>query len=195
IALAVEVDGVDITAVLQADGDRLSYMPVTPLAPGEHEIVLYRLQQDDSAEVLAEWLFEVGASADEHASSGWSLQAHSELAATQRIAEAGYDDLGERSSVSGAGETLLEAEAGRMSAHLRSNYFLERNELDAPTGRRADIGEYELAATYTHDRIVVSGRVGDQSLPYETLLTRDFRSRGATLALSSAGGRVGESHG
>lgn len=189
-ALAVEVDGVDVTSVLQVDGRRFSYTPVTALEPGEHELVLYRLQSDDVAVVLAEWSFEVGSIADEHEAAGWSARAHSELDTTYRVDESGYEYLGERLSVSGAGETLLQAEVGRLSAQLRSNYFLERNALDAPTGRHADIGEYELAARYTHEHVIVSGRLGDQSLSYDTLLTRDYRSRGATLALSAASGRV-----
>ena len=190
-SLAVEVDGVDVTAMLQANGNRLSYMPVTALEPGAHELVLYRLQPDGGAVVLAEWSFDVGAAPDEHAASAWSMQAHSELTAAQRIAESGYDELGDPLSISGAGETIMEAEAGRTAAHLRSNYFVERDELNAPTGRQVDIGEYELGARYTHDALVVSARVGDQSLPYETLLTRDFRSRGATVAVSSVSGRLG----
>ncbi|NLG76345.1 MAG: hypothetical protein GX535_08915, partial [Xanthomonadaceae bacterium] len=189
--LAVEVDGVDVTAMLQVDGDRLSYIPVTALEPGAHELVLYRLQPDGDAVVLGEWSFEVGSSPDEHASAAWSMRAHSELTAAQRIADSGYDELGDPLSLSGAGETSMEAEGGRISAHLRANYFVERNALVAPTGRRVDIGEYDLGARYTHDEFVVSARVGDQSLQYDTLLTRDFRSRGATLAVSSASGRLG----
>lgn len=57
--LAVELDGIDITALLSLQGRDLIYTPVKPLFIGSHSIRLLVFQRDGSSHEKAKWSFNI----------------------------------------------------------------------------------------------------------------------------------------
>ena len=58
--LGVELDGIDITALLSLDGTDFIYQPVEPLSNGEHIIRLVHLNNDGSVTNKGSWRFNIG---------------------------------------------------------------------------------------------------------------------------------------
>ena len=60
-ALAVAVDGIDVTALAQVQAGRVSYTPVTPLAPGGHVLTLVEYAASGQMIARGSWSFSVPA--------------------------------------------------------------------------------------------------------------------------------------
>lgn len=175
-ALSLELDAIDISALVQRDNSQLTYTPVQPLSPGKHELRLMRYGDDGSVAELGFWSFDVR-------QSGYFQEAVVEgqfdLGVSQRVAENdsfqgsdfGVQGGGQVHSVLAGDNWRIESSADLMVVKDRNLSFSDRR-LDMPGfSITATAGRYTLKA-------------GDQVLGSSSLLQDGYQQRGiSTTAL------------
>ena len=188
--LAVELDGADVTALLTVDGDRIAIAPVTPLAPGEHYLTLYRLTETDF-EVIGQWAFTIGAAAGQGPATGDGTQA----APAPGAAEASWgfkaDALHQAGAIANNDgvnlflESAGQAQATALDGALRAggNYLLATEEEARLTDNAFDLGEYFVEYTHRDEDLSAILRLGHQTLDYDDVLISDLNRRGAGVQI------------
>ncbi len=168
-SLAVEIDGVDMTGLIQQNGNTLTIAPVPPLSPGDHEVILYSVQ-GDSFEIVVEWLVDDGRSS---IVDSVSVVAIHEAGVRQNNVET-------TASAESAGDLEIVMFDQRMKAG--ANYIattIEENQID---GRPINLGEYYLEFTQPTDAMDITARLGHQNVDYDELVVADLYKRGAGLS-------------
>ncbi len=138
--LALELDGVDITGMLERDGPHVVYRPVEPLSPGEHELRVVEYLPDGGVEERAVWRIEVRQSRAFRELDG-SVQA--DLTASAKLgASSGWDphlpDGSAQGSLS-AGGSLSEGE-WRAEGRVKLGY--QDSGAGSAAGRHLELIDY-----------------------------------------------------
>jgi hypothetical protein len=205
--LAVELDTVDITALLTLDGTDFIFMPVVPLTNGAHTVRLFNIEDPDNPIELSTWEFSIAqgqdvsgngsappsesdiAKAEAILTSG-NLRADTLTEASYRFAEKNLTSAGERAMIAGAGDLGADIQAGNLHFRSRGNYFLQTDKDLSLTGNTLDLGEYELNLDYQGDDISVGASLGHHDIGEQSLIMNGFYRRGASLRLGDAAGHV-----
>lgn len=172
---AVELDDVDVTALLAVEGEVLVLRPVEPLAWGEHRLRL--VEYTDEGEIIERgfWTFEVRRSAALREADGMVA---AELSASHRLADDG---------LSGAPEAFQSEGVAQVSGRLADDRWRLEGEADLlynprralrPEGMAAlDVGAFRLRARQGGWEALA----GQQMPLAEGLIARDFMRRGASV--------------
>ena len=210
--LGVELDGIDITALLSLDGGDFSYRPVEPLSPGVHVVRLLQISSEGSAEEIGLWSFNIEGNTGATVASGGvatTEPSQSEIAAAEswlrsssfsadtmtEISDRTFDeelspDIPNHTIISGGGDLNGEASTGRLSVTGRANYLVQSDRKFAQTGNAVDLGEYDITAAYTGDTISGKAILGHHDIGVNSFLFSNFYRRGASLKVGTSDERV-----
>ncbi|MBX2833391.1 MAG: hypothetical protein KTR28_00300 [Micavibrio sp.] len=203
--LGVELDGTDITAMLSLDGEDFVYTPVQALSGGEHTI---RLVDLGTGENKGAWSFSIDGSAAvaEPGEAGepsaaqiaqaesWLRGGSVEIDTLTEASDRTFDNLEgtppNSSIISGAGDLNANAYGENWEVNARANYLVQSDHNLALTGNTVDLGEYDISADYTGDRMKGGVTLGHHDIGVESNLFSGFYRRGASARLGTSDERV-----
>lgn len=169
--LRLEVDAVDVTSMIQRDGNTLTYTPLESLAYGAHQLKLIETREDGSTEEHGSWDIEVRHSAAVRELSG---SADTTLTGSTRVAR---DQLQSASSdLSGDGASTLAA--GVAGDHAKANFSADVvvDSQQGDPGRDVDLGEFLLDGEAGPAKL----RAGHHAIEHSSLVMESFRRRGVS---------------
>ncbi|WP_020591323.1 hypothetical protein [Kiloniella laminariae] len=201
--LAVELDGIDITALLSLDDNDFTYQPVEPLAGGEHLLRLVLLGGDGTTTEKGRWLFQIEGAAPGVAGSVAAPSEAEQIAQAEallRSATFRADTLTEFSSrvlqqnighetndniLSGGGDGNAAFASENWDIRAHANYLVQSDLDQSLTGHPADIGEYDITADFTGDSMKGGMTLGHHDIGLQTQLVSDFYRRGSSVRLGT----------
>ena len=161
--LAVEVDGIDMTAYVELAEGGILIRPEFPLDPGTYEVVLYLWQGDD---------YQVLAVETHTVEGGGGGGAEFTVTATH---EAGARSLnGDETDefARSSGEVEVRTVDNRLNA--RAAWLATTEEDEELAGRPIDLGEYFIEFNQQSEQVDLSLRLGNQALSYDRALAADI---------------------
>ena len=173
--LSIEVDAIDVTAMVRFDAGALTFTPVKPLSAGPHELRLVAYGTDGSVTELGYWTFTVR---EQGFFRNASLTGHVDMTLARRLAEsealAGQDAFNAQGSASfqAAGNTP----AGQWTGSMDLLYV--HREAQSPTGNRLDVGTFVARAEGKY----LDATVGHQTVAEQGLLFDGYQKRGIALS-------------
>jgi hypothetical protein len=203
--LAVEMDGIDITAFLSFDDGNFLYTPPEPLAAGDHSIRLVLLEPDGSSTTVGHWQITQPPTAGENrpglpdaeqvaAAERWlrsgSYASNNNLEASYRVLERNLADAPDRLQLTGAGVSTAQLQGGNWQMNAQGNYLLQSPRSLSLTGETLDIGEYALSAQHQGENIHTGVNLGHHSLRLDTLLFAPQQRRGLSVQAGGNSNRL-----
>jgi len=173
--LALELDNIDVTAMIQREAEYAVFQPLQPLSPGYHELRIVEYADDGSILERGFWRFEVRQSRlfRELAVAADTRVTGSYRAADDNLATPRPDRL------QGQGSSRIGYRASSGDWNTRGEFDLLYNSLndDIPGRRQIDNGEFLFSAGNRY----VDARVGHQTVGTSSLVMNNFRRRGVSL--------------
>ncbi|NCC23350.1 MAG: hypothetical protein EOM26_12965 [Alphaproteobacteria bacterium] len=198
--LGVELDGIDVTALLSLDGNDFIYRPLSPLESGLHTVRLVTLGEEP--EEVGSWTFtlETTGNAGTAAEPGeaqisraesWLRSARFEAdtltEASQRVIDKNLGTSApDHSIVSGGGEVALEAGEGNWHIRAQSDYLLQTEKGLSATRNTWDIAEYDITAEYGGAFATGGVRLGHHDIGADSFIISNFYRRGASARLATS---------
>jgi len=179
--LAIELDGFDMTALVQQEGAHLLLDPPEPLAAGEHGLRLVEYGADGSIIERGAWTFEVR---DGESLREITASANNGVDLFYRLAGNDLIDPPDEFGTQGAGSGQARIADGDWSVDATANYFLNSQEDQTVDGRHLDIGEYLFSGNYSAGPTDLNLGVGHQDIGADNLIMSDFYRRGVSVTLS-----------
>lgn len=200
--LGVELNGTDVTAMLQLNGTDFVYTPLTPLPAGAHTVRLYDFS---SGAEIESWTFEITSASGANAQignaaledaamrflRGGSVTIDSMTEFSDRSFDKHKGTAPKSSLISGGGTLDAEAQAGdgwRLGA--RADYLLQTDQDLALTGNVMDLAEYDISADYEGRYLSGGVTLGHHNTGLDSYLISDFTRRGGSVRLGDSGGHV-----
>lgn len=178
--IAVEIDGVDMTEFVQIETGQIVIAAGAPLSPGRHEAIVYVLS-GTSYSVFATYSFETDASTLPNAGVNTTVIATHEVGVRSVNGEIEED-------FSSAGEVRVETLDESITAWV-TYLATSRKELQL-TGRAFDIGEYSIELRRSGAFLDILGRIGHQTLSYDTALISEITRRGVSVEVKNPSERL-----
>ncbi len=170
-AVAVEIDGVDMTDFVRIEGGQLIISAGAPLAPGRHQAIVYVLY-GNSYDVFATYSFETTARGPSSRDAAVTVTANTEAGVQSLNGEAeGVFESGGQLSV----ETLDESVTAWVT------YLATTSDEEQVNGHFADIAEYSIEIRRSGALLDLVGRIGHQTLTYDTALVSEITRRGISV--------------
>ncbi|SDU07504.1 hypothetical protein [Halopseudomonas salegens] len=205
--LAVEVNGIDVTAFLSWEEGDFLYAPPEPLGSGPHSIRLVLLQPDGRSEEVASWRFDqpqpdgaagtapamadaqqIAAAEQWLRSASWSV--NNTLEASYRLHEHNIKSDTGRQQLSGAGVGAAELQGNNWQFNAQGNYLLQSERSNTLTGETLDLGEYSLASRHQGEHLHTGVNLGHHSLGLDGLLFSPQQRRGLSVQAGSNNNRL-----
>lgn len=196
-SLTVELDGIDITALLSLSGNDFSYLPVQALASGEHLVRLVILNPDGSATEKDKWVFTTENSStqsEQEVATAWlrstSFSADTLTEFSNRTRQRNIGTAPDHSIVSGGGNINGRIQGQNWTLDARTNYLIQSDKDLALTGNVADIGEYSITADLTGNGIKSGMTLGHHDIGVNSLLMSSFHRRGLSARVATENDRL-----
>lgn len=173
--LALELDAIDVTAMVQRDGEYAVFTPIQALAPGRHVLRLVEYVDDGSILDLGFWSFEVRQS---KLFREYAVAADTQVTGSYRAADDSLTrPLPDRLQGQGSSQVGYSAASGDW--HSQGQFDLIYNSLndEQSGGRQFDSGEFLFSVGNTY----ADARVGHQTVGTASLVMDNFRRRGVSL--------------
>ncbi len=170
--LSLELDGMDVSALVQRRQNDWIYVPVRPLAPGHHELRLMFYGDQGQVQELGYWTLEVRHSAGLRSAR---VDGQLDLALSQRVAESdgiGGDDF--RAQGGGYLESELSGDRWQLSSNL--DLIAVDDKSLAIADRRVDLARFQLRGEFDRYHLAL----GDQQLTSASLIQDGFERRGVS---------------
>lgn len=203
--LGVELDGIDITALLTLDGTDFLYTPLEPLAEGEHTVRLVVLGNESKATLKNQWSFTVSGQANSDTTAQTEQQQIQQAEAWLRSTSFEADSLTEFSNrshqhnigsapdhsiISGSGNVHGAVQGENWSVDAQGNYIVQSDTDLALTGNAVDVGEYAIAADYNGDNVTSGVTLGHHDIGLDSMLFSSFQRRGVSARIADNDNRV-----
>jgi len=181
--LALEIDAIDVSSLVEIDGKQVIYVPPSPFTPGMHQLRLVEYAANGDIVELGDWRFEVRQSA-----AFQEQQVH--LAASLNNSYLLADDYSpedpdiDKYHSNGAVDVAFNARNNNNAVHFQGNLIYEENEENSAHRKQLDLGHYLLSVDvgkYAHFN------VGHHAIQYSSLIYRDFNRRGVSGRFSLPG--------
>ncbi len=211
--LALEVDAIDVTALVEQSDAGLTYTPVQAFKPGPHRVRLVEYDDRGAVHEHGVWSFTVAAIAKVAGPAGTipasqaaavtpttaQFRADVSLAATERVAKHGLSaPLPARFSSDGSASLGLTTKGAHWSTVTQVDLTeASPQNITSPvnpggpasSGRSVQLGQFSISAQSATTHLVV----GDQSLPYNGLVVSQLNRRGisGTMKVQPWHGRIG----
>lgn len=185
-AIAVDVNGYDLTPFGRLEGDILRVVLQTPLDPGQYALSVLLFLPDGGAEVLLDALLEVATPAGVQWSAGALLQTGYRLAEGPREA---FDGVA-RDNAEGSLALATGQAAGAWQLESALDVIYDRDSTATPGGEEWLLPNIRLAAAHRGELATTSLSAGNVVIAQENLLFSRYQRRGAHLASAAQSGRV-----
>ncbi len=183
-ALSLELNGIDVSAMVGRDGEFAVFAPPGALTPGEHELRLVEYAEDGEIRELGVWVFQVRES---RAFQAASWEARGNLTASERIADDGLaepsPDATQAQGALGVGGRLADR---RWQIDGRADFLYNRQRELMPGGESFDLDSYRIDGRYDRARM----SLGHQTLGPESLVLGGFHRRGVSVAADTGRDRL-----
>lgn len=175
--LIVEMDSVDISEMLNQEGDEVLYTPLQPLAPGSHELRLVYYGDDGSIDELAVWSLEVRAL---KLLKSYQVSSNTQLSAVYRVDEKNIPQpLQDR--MQGQGSSQIGFNTAGDTWRSNGQFDLYYNSLNSQDGddntRPFDVGEFLVEV----DSPYLGAKFGHHSQTVHSLVMEGFHRRGVSI--------------
>lgn len=174
--LALELDNIDVTAMVTREGNYAVFTPVQPLEWGKHELRLVEYAEDGSIFEKGFWTFEVRTQSGIRESD---FTADISLVATGRVADKNLGEP-EPDSLTGQGGGALHGkiagEEWEVTGNMDLLYNSQRNL--TPNNQELDMGEYLISGQYQSTQL----KLGHHSIAQTSLAMEGFQRRGASAS-------------
>ncbi len=178
--LRLELDGIDVTALVTRSGEYAVYTPPQPLAVGPH--TLRAVQETPEGELIERgvWRFEVGET-EHFREAQWHGGA--DLTAAYRLADQGLNNTPAR--FQGNGSARLGGNLAAGDWRLAGKGSLVSDSRGVTDGRRVDLRGYQVNGSMGP----LSARAGDQTMWGDNLALQQFDRRGISATYGNSGDR------
>ena len=177
--LALELDAIDVTAMVSRDGDYAVFTPVQPLEWGVHTLRLVEYASDGSINERGYWEFQVRRSS---VFREIDYAADINLTASQRVADKFDLPPGEEEpdGFTGQGSAAFQGRVADDDWEATGQMDLIYNsEKELTTNRNSlDMGEYLITARVPDQQL--TGNLGHHSLAQNSLIMEGFHRRGVS---------------
>ncbi len=180
--LALELDGIDVTAMIRRDGEYAVFIPPQALAWGGHQVRIVQYAEDGSINELGNWRIDIRRS-----------QRFREINATADISITAYQRLSQ--NLTGAPGPNTGAQGGaNLQGHIadgnwqvdgRGNVLYDSLKQATGSHRPVDIGEYLLTGIASNDKGTVTLNAGHHAQDYNSLILQDFNRRGLSGSITA----------
>ncbi|MFN3580959.1 MAG: hypothetical protein ACK4VV_10865 [Pseudomonas sp.] len=203
--LAVEINGIDITAFLSFDEGSFLYSPPEPLPAGQHTIRLMLLKPDGSSAQVASWQITQPAGASQSASAlpdaqqiaaaeQWlrssSYSSNNSVEASYRIHDHNVPGATNRLQLSGGGASVAQLQSGNWQVDAQGTYLLQSQRAQSLTGEIIDIGEYSIVSQHQGQHFNTGVNLGHHSLGLDGLLFSPQQRRGLSVQAEGNNNRL-----
>jgi len=179
--LALELDNIDVTAMVSREGTYAKFTPAQPLEWGKHILRLVEYADDGSISEKGFWEFEVRRSSMFREAD---YAADINLVASQRVADKNLVPTGteEPNGFTGQGGAVFQArvadEDWEVTGSMDLIYNSEKNQTS--NNRELDLGEYLITGKRNSTQI----NIGQHSLTQSSLVMEGFYRRGVSASTS-----------
>lgn len=185
-AIAVDINGYDVTPFSQIETDTLWIALEAPLDPGQYALMVLLFLPDGGAEVLLDAVLDIAAPEGVQWSAGILLQSSYRVAEGTREA---FDSVA-RGNAKGGLSHEAERVAGAWQLGSALDVIYDRDNAAAPDGEEWLLPSVALAAAHRSEVTTTSFLAGNIAVAQENLLFSRFQRRGARLASTATSGRV-----
>ncbi len=177
--LGLELDEIDVTALVTMEGDTAVLTPVQPLAYGGHHLRLTEQTKDGGIVERGLWPFEVRKAA---AASAATLKGNVAARAGYRALDGNLDNAPRRAQMDAAGQ-LNGAYAGeRWRANAMLNFIANsQSQLMPRQSGHVDLGQFLIAA----DSGMYGFKAGDHAIGPDSLVLQSFARRGVSASATA----------
>lgn len=172
--LSIELNGIDVTALVQYDNGELQFTPVIPLSSGQHELRIVGYALDGSVYEVGYWLIHVRIPGLDRERS---VSGNVDLSATQRLAESSDYSSGRGSSSQGSGsfQGVSTSDFVQLSGHMDILYA-DNTDYSA-TGNALELGTFLASAQ--SDTFGIN--LGHHAVATNDLLFDGYDKRGVSI--------------
>ncbi len=178
-SLFLELDGVDVTQMINLDGNRVIFTPSTPYLAGGHSLRLVKMGKNNKLVELKNWRFTT--SGEPPKESPTTVTGNIDATYTNipwKTKEPGRDiprnNLESQVQMQGTTQT----NGWQLSA--RGNGFINTNDSFNPDGDSVEVGEYLLTAEKPSEDVSTLLRLGNHDIGANNILMNNFYRRGAS---------------
>ena len=174
--LALEIDNIDISALVEIDEALVIYTPPSPLTPGMHQMRLVEYAHNGDIVELGNWRFEIRQSA---AFQSQQMQLSASLNNNLLVAnDYSPQDRDIDSPVSnGAAEMTYQARNESNGVYFRGSLIHDQIAENTPGGKKLDLGDFVLQMDLNQRTRL---NAGHHQIDYSSLIYRDFNRRGVS---------------
>ena len=174
LQLSVELNSIDVTALVQYDDGALLFTPVRPLPSGRHELRVVGYGDDGSVHEVGYWLFNVRTPGFFQDSS---LTGNVDLSASQRLAESSDYSTDRATSSQGSGSFQGASTTDFAQLSGRMDILYADNSEYSASGKALDLGTF--LATAQGETLGVN--VGHHAVASNDLLFDGYEKRGMSI--------------
>ncbi len=176
-SVAVELDHIDVTAVVQISESEIRYRPAQTLEIGPHELHVVEYDNTGRANPRGTWAFTVRSAAAADASS-WARKGTATLSASDRVAQPGISQPAPpRSQLGGTVHFTAVRPSAEWTAEADVSGFFGSNSSVSTTGHAVQPGQVQFSYKNGKNGMVL----GDQTIAVDNLLVSGLTRRGLSL--------------
>lgn len=173
--LGVEIDNIDVTALVHIGGGKLSYDAPQPFEAGRHELRVVEYAADGHMIPRGVWVFTVK---PQGADRGWSVKGSVGLTVSERLAQSNMPPPAPSPfSAGGTFDVKAVAPMAKWTAGGSINGLYGSNTGAAITGQAIQPAQMQLSLRHGKDSLIL----GDQTLPYNNLMISGLSRRGISI--------------
>jgi len=180
--LGVEVDNIDVTALVHIGKGTLVYNPPQPLEEGQHELRVVEYANDGHMISRGSWIFTIKSSAKTASSSQvWSVKGSVGASASERLAQSNLTPPAPSPfALNGTFDVKVAGPLAEWTAEASVNGLYGSNNGTSTTGQAVQPAQMQVALKRGKDSLIL----GDQTLPYNNLLISGLSRRGISAQVA-----------
>ena len=177
--LTLELDGIDVTAMVSREGNYAVFKPPQALGFGKHQLRLVLNASDGSINELGLWTFRVRKSALFREANA---QTNVDLAAVHRVSDHGLDGLGRRGSINGSATLDTQVANGDWRASANLQLIVDNLKQQTPNQESVDMASFLVTGQMKQATL----NVGHHSVDASSLVMMDgYNRRGVSGTYAS----------
>ncbi len=180
-SLALELDGIDVTAMVRREGEFALFIPTQPLAWGEHRFRIIQYGVDGSINELGNWLVEIRRSKRFREISGI---ADITITTYLRLAKNLTGSPGPNGVAQGGANLKGHVADGRWQIDGHADLLYDTLKRATGSHRSVEIGEYLLSGRIENDMGTANLDIGHHEQDYDSLIMQGFNRRGISAKIT-----------
>jgi len=169
-SLIVELDGIDVTAMLNRNGDVLHYTPIRALLPGQHELRVVAYEANGNINEVAFWSLTIRQPP--------RLASQMNINLNQRVSDKNIQNGIDAFSAQGSAAFQGAFDHGQLASQGYLNLFYISNKALSPTGKKLEMADFLLKANTENTAL----QIGHQVFGQRSLLSDGYQKRGLAVS-------------